>query len=189
MLIENGHNFEALRRHILDLSVSNKWDDARREWRFIYSVQLNPEDSYALEICPCGHHPIMELCYLENVNNRNLTFVGNVCVNRFMGLKVDTIIQGLERVRTDKNRALNEAAIVFALERHLISEWEYKFLLNTRHKKNLSQKQILKRIAVNEKVVRGLRQLRQFTQLRQRVAASLASLKTARVKTASGFGA
>ena len=49
---------------ILERSVAQTWDEARREWS-LYEVYEADEP----ETCLCGHFPIIELCVLRNRRN------------------------------------------------------------------------------------------------------------------------
>ena len=74
------HNFERLKAHILPLSNANDFDVARKEWLLI-GVEVSEE----WDNCPCGQD-IKEHCYIENSLNGKTTYVGNVCINRFIGI-------------------------------------------------------------------------------------------------------
>ena len=43
------------------------------------------EVSEEFDNCPCGQE-IKEHCYIRNLLNGNKTYVGNVCINRFIGI-------------------------------------------------------------------------------------------------------
>lgn len=72
-----GHNFERLSAHILDLSVASIFEEARLEW-CLEAVEV----SEVFDRCPCGKD-IKEHCYLRNRFNGNRTYVGNVCIKNF----------------------------------------------------------------------------------------------------------
>src|SRR3546814_8241288 len=76
------HNCERLKAHIVPLSVSSTFDVARREWDLV-GVEISEE----FDNCPCGQD-IKEHCYIHNRLNGNSTYVGNVCINRF--IQIDT---------------------------------------------------------------------------------------------------
>lgn len=69
------HSFERLKEHILPLSVSNNFYQAREEWELI-GVEVSEE----FDNCPCGQ-AIKEHCYIRNKRNGHKTYVGNVCIN------------------------------------------------------------------------------------------------------------
>lgn len=143
-----SHNFENLRDHILPLSVATNFQEARYEWK-LQSVVINDE----LDTCPCGKTGIRDLCYIENNKNGKVTYVGNVCVNKFLGLDTATLVTGLKRIIGDNTANPNEAVIEYAYERGYIYEKERQFLLDTRRKRNLSDKQLQWKIKINRRIV------------------------------------
>jgi hypothetical protein len=90
-----GHNFERLKAYILPLSVSKRFDLARTEWSLIAA-----EISEEFDQCPCGQD-IKEHCYIRNRLNGNETYVGNVCINRFIQIDTGNLFDGLKRIAKD----------------------------------------------------------------------------------------
>jgi hypothetical protein len=74
------HNFDNLKDHILPLSNSDDFQSANNEWKLI-GVEIQEE----WDSCPCRQR-IKERCHIENQLNRNRTYVGNVCLNQFIGI-------------------------------------------------------------------------------------------------------
>jgi hypothetical protein len=149
---QDGTIFQELASGIIERSVAETWEAARLEWGLdsIYR-QDTPET------CLCGHHPIFELCELRNRINGNAATVGNVCVNRFIGLPSDLIFQGVRRVEKDMTKALNSAAVEYAWRRGWINAWEQGFCVNTARKRNLSNRQLATRIEINKKFLQNIR--------------------------------
>lgn len=143
-----GFNFKILKKNILILSEASEWDAARKEWHLVDVIE-----SEEPETCLCGHYPINEICTIYNMITRNSANVGNRCVKRFLGINSDKIFSALKRIRRDLAKSLNVDSIVFFKERKAITGWEYDFLLDTRLKRELSVKQLLKRKAINEKIL------------------------------------
>lgn len=141
-----------LRDEILQLSDADTWEAARREWFLdgVYETEFP-------ETCLCGHFPIIELCEIRNLQNGNEATVGNVCVNKFIGLPSDKIFQAIKRVRADDTKALNEEAIEHAFARMWITEWERDFYMKTWRKRALSTKQAAKRVEINHRVLRNMK--------------------------------
>lgn len=141
-----------LTEEILKRSQSQIWDIAKREWSLnqIYEAE-EPET------CLCGHFPIIEICILRNKLNAQFATVGNCCVKKFIGLPSDLIFQAVKRVRKDNQKSLNAEAIQHAYEKNWINEWEYTFSIDTRHKRNLSGKQLQIRMKVNEKMLANMK--------------------------------
>lgn len=143
----SDHNFERLKAHILPLSVSPDWYNAKNEWRLVgIEVQENWDN------CPCGKE-IKELCHLENQLNKSKTYVGNVCVNKFLGIDTGNIFAGLKRISEDETANANEDLIIHAYKFGYIFEKEYQFLMQTRRKRLLSEKQIEWKRKINRRIV------------------------------------
>lgn len=133
---------------IIARSVSKNWEAAKLEWD-LKSVYRETEPS----TCLCGHSPIIEICVLHNRQNRNTAEVGNVCVNKFLGLGSELIFSGLRRVAQDAGKSLNEAATNYAHLQGWITDWEKKFCLGTIRKRKLSTKQEQIRAEINRRIL------------------------------------
>ncbi len=151
-------NREQLAAGILALSVADTWAEAVREW-YLEAVYRQDEP----DTCLCGHSPIMELCVLRNRKNGEETIVGNVCVKKFMGIPSDLVFQAVRRVSKDISKALNAEAIQHARSKGWINNWERSFLLDTMHKRKLSDKQMDKREQINALVISKVNRNRQAT--------------------------
>lgn len=126
-----AHNFENLKQHILALSEAKSWEDAKHEWKLDHVQVLEVDEECPPETCPCGHFPIVEMCWIRNQKNSELTFVGNVCVRRFMGMEADAVAAGFKRVMLNRERALNVAATKFAYAQGWITEWVTSWSMRT----------------------------------------------------------
>jgi hypothetical protein len=147
----SDHNFENLKSHIMPLSVSDVFDEARKEWKLIGAAV---DDEWSE--CPCGQK-IKEECYLKNKINGKETFVGNVCVNRFMGIDTGQLLQGLKRIAKDPAANANHDVIYYARENgYLFDDKEYNFLLSTANKRKLSEKQRQWKAKINRRILQGL---------------------------------
>jgi hypothetical protein len=144
----DGHNFERLKEHILPLSASNIFDVARTEWDLV-AVELSEE----WDNCPCGQE-IKEHCYLRNRVTGHHTYVGNVCINRFIGIKTGSLFDGLRRIANDPVANPNIAVIEYARERgFLFGDKEYNFLVQTARKRMLSPAQIVWKQKINRRIL------------------------------------
>jgi hypothetical protein len=141
------HNFERLKAHILPLSVSTDFNTARTEW-----ILIGIEVSEEFDNCPCGQE-IKEHCYIQNQLNGNTTYVGNICINRFIGIKTGNLFAGLKRIVDDDTANANEDLICNAYKFGYIYEKEYKFLMDTRFKRKLSAKQIAWKQKINRRII------------------------------------
>jgi len=142
------HNFENLKAHILPLSVSQHFDTARTEWTLV-AVEISEEFDH----CPCGQE-IKEHCYIRNRLNGNETYVGNVCINRFIQIYTGNLFDGLKRIAKDLTANANNDLIEHAYRMgYLYSEKEYTFLKQTMRKRNLSDAQIAWKTKINRRIV------------------------------------
>jgi hypothetical protein len=144
--VEMDHNFEKLKAHILPLSNASEFDDAKNEWRLV-GIEVHDE----FDNCPCGQE-IKELCFIENQLNGNKTYVGNVCVNRFIGIDTGNLFAGLKRIIDDDTANANEDLIINAYKLGYIFEKEYNFLMQTRLKRKLSDKQLEWKRKINRRI-------------------------------------
>ncbi|MDH5327693.1 MAG: hypothetical protein OEY58_19740 [Gammaproteobacteria bacterium] len=141
------HNFERLKAHILPRSNANTFQSARNEWKLV-GVELRQSWSH----CPCGQK-IKERCYLENQLNGAKTYVGNVCVNRFIGIDTGNLFAGLKRIAENDTANANEDLIIHAYNLGYIYEKEYHFLMQTKRKIKLSDKQKSWKQKINRRIV------------------------------------
>jgi len=143
-----GHNFETLKAHILSLSVAQRFDVARTEWSLV-AVEISEE----FDQCPCGQK-IKEHCYIRNRLNGRETYVGNVCINRFIQIDTGNLFDGLKRIARDLTANANRDLIEHAYRMgYLYSEKEYAFLKQTMLKRNLSKAQIDWKVKINRRIV------------------------------------
>jgi len=92
----------------LPLSSSQNFDVARQEW-VLDAVEVSEE----FDSCPCGQS-IKEHCYLRNKVTGFRTYVGNVCVNRFIGIETGSLFDGLKRIKAGLSANANLAVIEYA---------------------------------------------------------------------------
>lgn len=141
------HNFEQLQAHILPLSRATTFEVARREW-ILEAVEVSEE----FDSCPCGQ-AIKEHCYLRNTVTGYRTYVGNVCVNRFIGIDTGTLFDGLKRIKDDVSANANFAVIDYAEARGFLYEKEPDFLRSTARKRNLSSAQKAWKEKINRRIL------------------------------------
>ena len=142
------HNFERLKAHILPLSEANTFNLAKTEWKLV-GVEMHEDFDH----CPCGQQ-IKELCHLENQKNGNKTYVGNVCVNRFIGIDTGNLFAGLKRIALDDKANANEDLIIHAYNMgYIYSEKEFNFLMQTKNKRKLSPAQLSWKQKINRRIV------------------------------------
>jgi hypothetical protein len=140
-------NFERLKQHILPLSKAQNFAEARFEWHLV-AVEVSDE----FDNCPCGQE-IKEHCFIKNRMTGQSTYVGNVCINRFIGIDTGNLFDGLKRIAADSKANANEDLIKFAQEHGYLFEKEYKFLMQTRLKRNLSPAQLSWKEKINRRII------------------------------------
>ncbi|MDE1467973.1 hypothetical protein [Aurantiacibacter sp. D1-12] len=137
-----------MKAHILPLSQAGIFDVAKTEWNLV-AVEISEE----WDTCPCGQD-IKEHCYIENKLTGSKTYVGNVCINRFIGIDTGTLFDGLKRISNDPEANPNIAVIEYAWERgFLFGEDEYRFLLSTARKRSLSERQASWKRKINRRIL------------------------------------
>lgn len=142
-----SHSFERLRTHILPLSVSQNFEAARTEWDLIF-VEISEE----LDQCPCGQK-ILEHCYIKNRITGKETYVGNVCINRFLGIDTGNLFDGLKRLRANPAANANEAVIEYAQKNGYLYAKEYQFLHDTKKKRKLTGLQLSWKKKINARIL------------------------------------
>lgn len=140
------HNFERLQAHILPLSLAKNFDEAKQEWDL-----TGIEISYEFDLCPCGQ-PIKEHCYIRNRITGHSTYVGNTCINRFLGILTGSLFAGLKRIAEDETANCNKDLIEHAYKLGYIFENELAFLRTTTRKRKLSIKQIEWKRKINRRI-------------------------------------
>lgn len=144
------HNFERLKAHILPLSHSARFEVARTEWDLV-SVEITEE----FDNCPCGQE-IKEHCYITNRITGESTYVGNVCINRFIGIDTGSLFDGLKRIAKDPYANANFDVIEHGRKLGFIYDSEYGFLVETRRKRNLSPKQLEWKRKINRRIIQQI---------------------------------
>jgi len=79
--------------------------------------------------------------------------VGNVCINRFIGIDTGNLFAGLKRIAIDGTANANEDLIIHAYKLGYIFENEYNFLMETRLKRKLSDKQVVWKQKINRRII------------------------------------
>lgn len=143
----SSQNFERLKAHILPLSRAREFGVARSEW-VLEAVEVSEE----FDQCPCGQE-IKEHCYLRNTETGHRTYVGNVCVNQFIGIDTGTLFDGLKRIRDDAKANANLAVITYAEERGFLYDKEPAFLVSTIRKRILSAAQAAWKEKINRRIL------------------------------------
>lgn len=134
---------------ILKLSKSDYWDSAKNEWNFEYAYY-----SEELQTCLCGHYPIKNICVLKNVINNSQTEVGNCCVNKFLGIdEGNKIFTSIKRLKEDPAKSMSPEVLEYLFNKKVVSDFEYRFYLDTIRKRKLSFRQLEIREKINQKLI------------------------------------
>lgn len=142
-----SHHLERLKAYVLPLSRAKDFRLAKLEWRLI-SVEIHDHTDH----CPCGQ-VIKELCFIQNIETNHRIYVGNVCVNNFLGIDTGNIFSGLRRLIEDPDASPNEDLIKYAYDQGLIyGDKEFKFLMDIRRKRKLSPAQAEWKRKINRRI-------------------------------------
>jgi hypothetical protein len=86
--------------------------------------------------------------------NGNATYVGNVCINRFIQIDTGNLFDGLKRIAADIRANANHDLIEHAWRRgYLFGENEYNFLKRTTLKRNLTPAQLAWKEKINRRIL------------------------------------
>lgn len=144
-----SQNFERLRDHILPLSQAETFEAARTEW-VLECIEITDEFDY----CPCGQE-IKEHCYIRNKVTGHKTYVGNVCVNRFIGIDTGNLFDGLRRIKENPTANPNLAVIAYAESQGFLFDKEPRFLRETALKRVLTAPQKAWKEKINRRILKG----------------------------------
>jgi hypothetical protein len=144
-----GYNFEQLKAEMIARSRDKDWDQVKLEWDLEDVFRVADERD-----CLCGHNPILQICTLRNQLTRQIAEVGNVCVERFLGMRSKRIFSAIKRIRDDINRSLNKEAIEMFLKLRVVKHQDAdEYLLFYRRRKNVTNEQRELRQIVNAAVL------------------------------------
>ena len=138
-----------LAKEIIELSVSDTWNNAKDEWNFEYAYY-----SDQMQKCLCGHYPIKNVCVLKNKLNNKQTEVGNCCVNKFLGIDDgNKIFTSIKRLKEDSTKSMSLEVLDYLFNKKVVSDFEYRFYLDTIRKRKLSFRQLEIREKINQKLI------------------------------------
>lgn len=147
-----SHNFEALKKYILERSQAQEWTEATKEWDCLLIYQ-SPGGK-----CVCEHHPITDHCVIRNRITAKQATVGNVCVDRFGTMAyADLAFQALKRIIADPSKHANESLIQLARTSGVINDWEENFYRDVWRDKKLNVKQNAKILQINKKIIANMK--------------------------------
>ena len=147
-----AHNFNQLKKTILRLSITEDWEEARREWEVV-STYHDPDSQ-----CTCGKQGIAEVNIIENKWTGEQLPIGSKCVQHFLLIKMHTIHANIKKIQKDPFRSLNRDTIYFFYRLGVINEASFKFYNDIFRKRNLSVKQERWRYSINLAVLNFVNQ-------------------------------
>ncbi|SSW65855.1 hypothetical protein AGI3411_02286 [Achromobacter agilis] len=100
---------------------------------------------------PAGKR-LKNICYITNRITGHSTYVGNVCINRFIGIDTGNLFDGLKRIANDPYANANLDVIEHGRKMGYIYDSENKFLVSTRLKRKLSDKQLKWKRKINRRI-------------------------------------
>ena len=139
---------QTLVTELLYLSNHLEWNLAKDEW-LLDTIYFDDNK----QTCLCGHYPILEICVIKNKDTKEKATVGNCCVKNFLDLPSDKIFSAIKRIKIDIEKSLNIETIEFAYSKKWINDWELNFYSDTFKKRSITDKQNLKRIDINQKIL------------------------------------
>jgi len=159
----SGVNEQMLRQRILALSESKDWEAARKEWTLGLISMCSMRSANE---CLCTHFPIVELCHLTNGKTGATAIVGNVCVQRFLGIPSAVLFRGFKRISADPKKAPSIHVISYAHDREWIDDEERRFLERTLRKRNLSSADLMDRVRLSNRLASYARHTEREVQTR-----------------------
>ena len=145
-------NQKILRERLLEMSEANSWNEAQQEWEPV-SIWQEPDG-----VCLCTHQGIVDHCLIKNKLNGNTAVVGNVCIKQFQNMpQVAHFFSDIRRLQSNPSpTSIPERLIHDGHAAGLFSDWDYRFLLDIRLKRNLSSKQFFHLDRCIDKLQRSL---------------------------------
>ncbi len=155
----SSYKFQQLKSKILEESISNNWNDARNEWELDVVWQSDiPKE------CLCGHNPIINICVLINMHTKLTLEVGNICVNKFMGISEGGVLfNSINKCYKDLNKSMGKIALDYMVAQSekmdnnndcRLNDWEIEFYTNTLKRRKLTKKQNKHRVIINKKFLK-----------------------------------
>lgn len=134
-----------LAEHIIRRSEAKTFALARLEWSLTYVYE---DEGH----CPCGVR-IKDHCVITNRLTGRQTFVGNVCVEKFLGIETDKAMKSLKKIKKDQTQAASSHLITLAFSAGVLNDWERTFMGDTSTLKTLTQRQMDCRQRINRKII------------------------------------
>lgn len=143
-------NDELLKAHIMSLSLADDYLNAKKEWTLV-DIEYDENGDH----CPCGHK-IKEKCYIHNRFTNKDTYVGNICINKFLGIDTGKAFAGLKQIIENNYKIPNEDLIGWAYELGYIDDKDKNFIFDIKknNKKKLSNPQVKWLNDINNRIIK-----------------------------------
>jgi hypothetical protein len=112
---------QKLMASLLPLGIANNWENAIDEWAYIDLYQKIDG------VCPCGQKHIINRCVLENLITKETIEVGSDCVKNFLNINTHFVFDGMDKLRKDPTKKMNEDFFEFVKQRKWVNEWQIGF--------------------------------------------------------------
>jgi len=146
-----------LPEELFKLSQNQTWKEASKEWDLTTIEMLSPGEES--EACLCGHE-IREICHISNSTTRKTAIVGNHCIWKFPKVhplaSAPKIIQATHRLMKDPTASANKDLIQLAFSRSVFTQSEATFYLQIWRKRVLTDDELAKKMALNQKLFQEL---------------------------------
>ena len=113
-------NLARVSRVVDDDGSIRTYEDFKNDWEYMNTTIGKPETCYL-----CGQHPILEHCVLIDPESKKEITVGNICVNRFIGISSEdqeTLKLTVKSHKADKKKA--DFAIAFPNALYALRRYE-----------------------------------------------------------------
>lgn len=126
-----------------------EWIIAKSEWQEEYVYVCEG----MLTSCLCGH-AIKHVAICINKINHTEIKVGSTCIKSFFGIDIMDIIKQIESIKSNNESSFTLEVFNFLKKKANLNDWETKFYIDTYRNRQLTEKQLSKRIAINKKILK-----------------------------------
>lgn len=137
-----------LLKEIMELSRSQRWNEARLEWKLIHVYRVEE-----FQPCLCGHTPIKELWLIQNQKTSHKATVGNRCVRRFLAMDSNKQFEAFKRVIFDNNRSFDLETMHMAIHLDWIDCFDMNLYLSILGKRNVDQERLKRKRLINQIII------------------------------------
>lgn len=140
-------------QEIVERSEADPWYQANGEWEPVAVYYTKNAVN-----CICGKLNIRRICVLQNTLNGEHVIVGSKCVKKFCDLPWKAVIDGMNRLRKARERAMSYLTLVYARSYDWINRREFEAYAKTIRKRRLSPREAEHRREINHRVLEAIRE-------------------------------